>query len=401
MKFKYKAIQKDGQVVQDEIEALNMKMALSALSARSLKPLSLKPVKKAAFGSALFKKKITLEDKVFLTRYLALMLRVGTDLFKAIDILIEDFDKPAVRSLLMEIRSNLEQGKPFYITFENHKRDFSPVFVNLIKAGEASGNLEEVFEQVSSSLEGQHELEQKIKSSLTYPIILMIASVLVLILMVSFSLPKVAKVFLSGGIEPPGFSKIVFSIGLFVGDHLTFILSFLVIGVVSILLFFLKTLVGKRLLYDMGLRVPVINRIIKQTSLQRFASTLSSLLRSGLSITEALDITAGSVGMPAIKDALHRINDEGIKKGLTVGEAFHREPIFPKVVSNLIAVSEKSGNIEKILNTLSEFYASEIGSAVKSLVSFIEPIMLLFIGLVIGTIALAVIIPVYQLSSSF
>jgi type II secretory pathway component PulF len=400
--FTYKAVQANGEITEGTVDAQDTRAALALLASKQLKPLVLKSTKKGAKNrGSIFAKSINLEDKVFLTRYLALMLRVGTDLFKAVDILIEDFDKPAVRNLLIEIRSNLEEGRPFHTVFAKYPKSFSPVFVNLVKAGEVSGNLEGVFEKLSGSLESQHELRQKIKSSLTYPVILFAASVLILILLVSFSIPKIANVFLSGGIEPPGFSKVVFTVGLFIGGHLVLMLGGLVVLVVGGGFFLLKTALGQNIIYDIALRVPVVKRIIKQISLQNFASTLSSLLGSGISITEALNVTAGSIGMPELRTALVRISEEGIKKGLTVGEAFKKETVFPNVVANLIAVSEKSGNLEEILQTLADFYASEIESSVKSVVSFIEPIMLLFIGIVIGTIALAVIVPVYQLSTSF
>jgi type II secretory pathway component PulF len=388
-------------MTEGELSARDSQAALSVLSSRKLKPLVLNPVKTKGLKITLFEQGITLEDKVFITRYLALMLKVGTDLFQAIDILIEDFDKPAVRSLLMEIRSNLEEGKPFYSTFAKHPKSFSPVFINLVKAGEVSGNLDGVFEELSTSLQSQHELKQKIKSSLTYPVILLVASLLILTLLVSFSIPKIAKVFMSGGIDPPTFSKFVFTIGLFVGDNLVVLLGSLSVFVVGAIIFFAKTMAGKRVLYGFALMLPVIKKIIQQISLQRFAATLSSLLSSGIPITEALEVTAGSVGMPELQSALMRISQEGLKKGLTVGEAFKKEPVFPNVIANLIAVSEKSGSLEEILATLADFYASEIESAVKSMVSFIEPVMLFFIGLIIGTIALAVIIPIYQLSTSF
>ena len=402
MRFYYKAVRPDSRIAEGEIEAQGSSEAIAKVASMGLKPILIKPIKRFSFQvGALVHQKITLEDKVFITKYLSLMLKVGTDLFKAIDILIEDFDKPAVKSLLLEVRSSLEKGQPFYTTFAHYPKIFSQVFVNLIKAGEVSGNLERVFDQLSTSLEKERELNSKIKSSLTYPIILFFASILVLVLLVSFSLPKIATVFLSGGMNPPTFSRIVFTVGLFIGNHLALILSLLGLLIFGGFLFFFKTLVGKKFLFNLALRLPVINRVLKEISLQRFAATLSSLLSSGLPIIEALEITADSVGLPELKNALLRISREGITRGLTVGEAFRKEPFFPKVVSNLIAVSEKSGHIENILATLADFYAKEVESSVKALVSFIEPIMLLLIGVVVGTIALAVIVPVYQLTSSF
>jgi type II secretory pathway component PulF len=402
MKFRYKAIRPDGRVAEGELDALAMNDALSQVAAMGLRPILLKPIKKGIPGVNFLKgQKITLEDKVFVMKYLSLMLKVGTDLFKAIDILIEDFDKPAVRSLLLEMRTNLEKGQPFYMTFANHPKLFDPVFVNLIKSGEVSGNLEKVFEQLSNSLEKDRELRSKIKSALTYPVILFFAAILVLILLVSFSLPKIAGVFLQGGIQPPAFSRVVFAIGLFFGNNLVIVLGTLFSVIIGGYLFFIRSNIGKRAAYDMALHVPVIKSVIKQISLQRFAATFSSLLNSGIPIINALEITADSVGMPELKDALRRIGREGISKGLTVGEAFKKEPVLPKTISNLIAVSEKSGHLENILATLADFYSSEIDSSVKSMVSFIEPVMLIMIGLVVGTIALATIIPVYQLTTSF
>lgn len=402
MKFVYKALDAKNKIIQGEIEEETISEALVKIAALGYKPLSLKPAKKDLFSlSSLFGQKITLEDKVFLTKYLSLMLKVGTDLFKAINILIQDFEKPAMKALLVEIKENLEKGQPFYITFAKYPKSFPSVFVNLIKAGELSGNLESVFEELSVSVEKERDLTQKIKSALTYPIILFVSSIIILILLVSFSLPKIANVFMSGGLKPPTFSRIIFTVGLFIGDHLAILLTGLAIIVIGGFIFFAKTLVGKKIVYDVGLHTPVINRVIKQIALQRFAGTFSSLLSSGLPIIESLEVSADSISMPELREALYRIGREGIAKGLTVGEAFKQETVFPKIVSNLIAISEKSGHLEQILQTLANFYAGEVEGAVKSLVSFIEPVMLMMIGIVIGTIALAVIIPVYQLTNTF
>ncbi len=402
MQFYYKAFKSNGSVVEGRLEGRNLQEVLAKIAGMDAKPLLVKPVGALQRSEGIFSRgRITLEDKVFLTRYLGLMLKVGTDLFKAIDILIEDFDKPAMKTLLLEIRGNLEKGQPFYTTFGRYPKTFPSSFVNLIKAGEVSGKLESVFDDLSVSLEKERDLRQKIKGALMYPVILLIAATFVMILMVSFTIPRIANVFMGNGVKPPAFSQIVFTVGIFVGNNLISILTILILILVGGYLFFGRTMMGRDLLYRVGIRVPAIGRVIRETSLQRFASTFSSLLSSGMPIIDALNVTADSITMPELKKALVRIGSEGLAKGLTVGEAFKREPVFPKVVSNLIAVSEKSGHIESILQTLADFYASNIEGSLKTLVTFIEPILLLFIGVMIGTIALAVIIPVYQLTANF
>lgn len=402
MKFRYKALDAQGKIVEDTLQATGATDALVKIGGMKLRPVALQEIRALPFDlKKYFQGKITLQDKIFIMKYLSLMMKVGTDLFKAINILIDDFEKRTVQDLLIEIRSNLEKGKPFYTTFAKYPKSFSSVFVNLIRSGEVSGKLEKVFDEVSVSLEKDKDLRSKIKSALTYPVILFVASIFILILLVSFSLPKIANVFMSGGFEPPGFSKIVFTVGLFIGDHLVILLSALVLLVGGSIIFFTKTLIGRRWLYNIALHTPVIKKVIKNIAIQRFAATFSSLLSSGLPIIESLEVTADSVGMPDMRAAITRIAQEGIAKGLTVGEAFRREVLFPKIVSNLIAVSEKSGHLETVLQILSDFYTKEVEGSIKTLVTFIEPIMLLFIGIVIGTIALAVIVPIYQLTSAF
>ena len=381
------------------MEAATPAEVLAYLGSRGLKPISLKVsggIGEKSFGKV-FKKSISVSDKIFLTKYLSLMLRVGTDLFKAIGVLIEDFDKPAIKALLLEIRSNLEKGNPFYTTFLKYPKYFSPVFVNLIKAGEASGNLERVLGELSVSLEKENDLRHKIKSALIYPIILVLLSFVILLLLISVVLPKIANVFLSGGMEPPLFSKIVFTTGIFINQYIWFFLGGLIIFGVGNWYFFSNTLAGRKIFHHFISKLPVISQVLEKIALQRFASTFSSLLRAGLPILDSLEITAQVAGFEGLKDALIRISREGVAKGLTIGDAFRRETIFPRVVVNLIAISERAGHMEDILLTLADFYESEVESSVKTLVSFLEPILLLGIGVIIGTIALSIIMPVYQL----
>lgn len=398
MKFRYIASDPAGRILEDNFEAENSYDVLSFLAKKGLRPISIKIIKTSDISfKKFFGQKVTIEDKIFLTKYLALMLRAGTDLFKAITILIQDFEKPVLKALLMEVRNTLEKGQPFYLTFAKYPKYFSNVFVSLIKAGEVSGNLEQVFFNLSISLQKDQELYGRIKSAFVYPVILVSVAGLILLLLVSFALPKVANVFLQSGFKVPIFSQIVFTVGLFMNDYKLIIFPLIFVSAISLYYFLAKTLPGKRIVSRIISKTPILDKVIKEMALQRFASTLASLMRAGLPILDSLEITADSVGSAELRDALLRISREGIAKGLTIGEAFRKEPFFPMTITNLIAVSEKAGHTEEILNTLSEFYTTEIDGRVKNLVAFLEPILLLGIGVIIGTIALAVIVPVYQL----
>ncbi|MDO8443295.1 MAG: type II secretion system F family protein [bacterium] len=398
MKFHYVASDPTGRIIEDNIEALNSYDVLTLLAKKGLRPISIKVVRNIDVNfKKFFGQSVTIEDKIFLTKYLSLMLRAGTDLFRAITILIQDFEKPVLKALLIEIGNTLEKGQPFYLTFSRYPRYFSSVFVSLIKAGEVSGNLEEVFLNLSNSLQKDQELYGRVKSAFVYPIILMSVSALILLLLVSFALPKVADVFLKSGFKVPTFSKIVFTIGLFMNDYKMIIFPALFVSAFILYYFFAKTVPGRQIVSRFINKTPLINKVMKEMALQRFASTLASLMKAGLPILDSLEITADAVGSEELRQALLRISREGVAKGLTIGEAFRKEPYFPMTITNLIAVSEKAGHTEDILNTLADFYATEIDGRVKNLVAFLEPILLLGIGVIIGTIALAVIVPVYQL----
>lgn len=403
MRFHYTASQPNGKIIEGDYEAVESTDVLGYLANQGLKPISLKTLKdfekKSLFN--IFGQTITTEDKIFLTKYLSLMMKVGTDLFKAINILIADFQRPGLKSFLIEMRLALEKGQQLHSVFYRFPKFFSPVFVNLIKSAEISGNLEKVFETLSVSLQKEQNLKQQIKAAITYPIILLITSVIILFILVGFALPKIAGIFGSGGFEPPLFSKIVFSIGLFIGNYFFVILIALIISIASAWFFAFKTLIGKKIISRFVIKIPLVGEVLKKIAFQRFTSIFSSLLSSGMPIIESLEITANAVGLQELKDSLLRVSREGLSRGLTIGEAFRKEPFFPKVVVNLISISEKAGHIEGVLSTLSEFYEAEIESAIKSLVSFLEPILLLGIGLIIGIIALAIIVPIYQLVGQF
>lgn len=403
MKFYYTAAQNDGKIIKGELIAKGSSEALAILASRGLKPISLKKDegivslnKRIGFFNS-----ISIYDKIFLTKYLALMLRTGSDLFKAIDILISDFTKQSVRAFLFEVRENLEKGQPFYLAFSRYPRYFSQVFVNLIKAGEVSGNLENTFERLSANLQKEQELRQQIRAALVYPILLIVGATLVIFLIIAFSLPKVAALFSDSGFEPPVFSKIVFAIGAFLNNYFLFILIIVIFTALAFWVLIVHSNKFRKIFQHFLRKLPILGKLLQTISIQRFSATFASLITSGVPILEALEITAQVMGDENIKGAVIRVAREGVAKGLTIGEAFKREPAFPNTVSNLIAISEKSGNLSDILSTLAEFYESEVKTSIKVLISFLEPALLFFIGITIAIIALAVIIPIYQLIGSF
>jgi len=400
MIYKYSAADKSGKISEAEMEAESLNQVLRFLSQKELRPISIKPVKASKAGFLGLFGQINLSDKLFLAKYLSLMLKVGTDLLSAINILIVDFQKPAMRNFLIEVRENLSQGRPFYQAFANYPRSFSLVFVNLVKASEVSGNLQETFEELSTSMQREAELRSKVRAALVYPIILSVMAMLIIGFMVTFALPKIANSFLQAGIRPPTFSRIVFGVGLFISDNIIVIGTIFLSATLFSLYFFWRNPVGKRMASQIMETLPVIRTIYNDMAIQTFASTFSSLMKAGLPIIQSIDITAEVVGSQKFRASLKRVA-EGLSKGSTMGETFRRETVFPNVVSNLVAISEKAGHLDEVLKTLSEFYQANVESGIKSLVSLLEPLLLLIMGIMVAIIALAIIIPIYQLTSQF
>ncbi|MBI2623598.1 MAG: type II secretion system F family protein [Candidatus Liptonbacteria bacterium] len=401
MLYHYVASDKTGKVVEGDTDAENLAQTLKFLSSKELRPVTVTSLEKKGGGVLRIFGGITVTDKVFLTKYLALMLRVGTDLLSAVNILIGDFENPAMRNFLIEVRENLTRGLPFHQAFGKYPAIFPATFSNLIKAAEASGSLQQTFEDLSVSMSREAELRSRIRSAMVYPVILLVAAFAVLVFLVTFALPKIARVFAESGINPPFFSRIVFGAGLFIGDHIV-VISILFVGLLAGgLYFFVRTAVGRHMLDGVLSRTPYIQAVYREVAIQRLVSTLALLLKAGLPIIQAIEVTADAVGAEKFRYALLRIAHEGLAKGLTIGEAFRREAVFPKVLVNLVAISEKAGHLEEVLQTLGEFYATSIDASIKSLVAILEPILIMCMGGIVVLIALSIIVPIYQLTTQF
>ncbi len=398
MLFHYTATNKEGKLIEGDGDFKDAAALLEHIKNQGLTPISIKSAKtlKGNLSKNIFGSSINLTDKIFLCKYLSLMLKSGTDLFRAIDILIVDFQKPAMKMFLTEVRQNLEKGLPFYTTFQSYPNIFNQVFVSLIRAGEASGNLEKIFYDLSYSLEREKEIKQKVKSALTYPILLVGASLGILVMMVTFAIPRISGMFDTGEMKIPPVTKVIFAVSDFMSHNGITVFAVLTVVIVASVLFFRKNKSGKKIFNRIIYKMPVIKGVMQKNSYQRFCSTFGSLMRAGLPILENLEITATTVGHDEMKQAIIRIGREGLSKGLTMGDAFRKEPVFPQTIRTLVAVGEKAGHTEEIFGTLTEFYEKEIDMSVKSLVALIEPLMLLFMGVIVGGIAMAVIMPVYQ-----
>jgi len=401
MLFKYKAITRKGKVVEGEIEKENEAEVLRFLRTQELTPISIEKkflVKEVLIlpFKRLFKKSISLEDQLFLVRYLGLMLKGGVDLLEALTTLEKDFQSPAMRRFIAFSKESLKKGRSFYESFSAFSYDFSPTFVALIKVGEISGKLDEACKILAQNIEREIEFKRKLKSALTYPIMLIFLAAIVISVVVTFSIPKIAIIFEEINREPPLFTKIILLLSSFLRKY--GILLFILIGGILGFIYFSyqKTLTGKRILQNIVVRLPGVKKVVEKIDIQRFTQNFSAMIEAGVPVIQALEVSRDVLISPGMRSALDRII-ERIKKGHTIGEAFLEEKgIFPLTLVSLISISEKTGSLSLTLKELSDFFAGELDTTVKSLTSLIEPIILIMIGASVGLIALGVIIPLYQ-----
>ncbi len=396
----YEASNESGDIESGEIDALDTEEVVRYLAKHALTPLSVGLKRKQArkLTIALFER-LNVLDQVFLVRSLAITISSGLNLLEALDILIVDAEKPLLRAILLRARTDLSNGQPLSYTFQSYDRYFSPAFVGLIKAGEASGQLDKTLIQLNDYLTREYELRSKIRGALAYPVILLSASSLVVALLMFFVLPRLAQTFAQAHTVLPLVTRVLLGISEFVTGH-PFVIIILLISFVAGIFSLNRSSVGRKALIRFAFHIPILKDVIKKIALVRFTKTLGTLLGSGIGIIEALELAEKTVGNEAYKDALAKSGKQ-ILSGVPLSRSLEQFPeLFPHFLTSLMLIGEKTGTTERVLATFANFYEEEIDRALKTLTSFLEPLLLLFMGVLIGLIALSILLPIYQLVGS-
>lgn len=402
--FIYEAINEEGRTVYSEINSLNREEVVSILTQKKLTPIKIE-LKSSSAGKTALSSHAILEnfntlDKIILIRNLSATIKAGLSLSESIDIILTDTTKPIVRKFLMEAQTGVLNGQPLSRAFENNSHYFSPIFVGMVRAGESSGMLDKSLTELSRHLNREYKMVKKVKAALTYPAILIVASIGIVIVMLTFVLPRLSKSFTQNNLELPLLTKIL----VWMSNALTysFVLDIAVVAaLVGFVMYFRKTKTGKSFISFLMFKTPVVNNLVKKIVLVRFARTLGSLIGSALSISEALNLTAKAVGNHQYEEAILKAGDE-LKNGIPLSQALRNNPkLFPNFLTSLIAVGEKTGTLDTVLKNFSIFYEDDVNNALKDLTTYLEPLLLLFMGLIVGLIAVSILLPIYQMVGTF
>lgn len=399
--FTYIASAKDAKIAEGEMEAPDQSAVIAYLEKHELFPLSVKEKKKrAAMMAFSFSDRMSTLDKIVFTRNLSLMIKAGIGIASAVDILLEDTEKPAMKKVLTRLKTDLEKGLQLSDALAQFPKNFPPLFINLLKAGESSGNLENSLLQISTKLKKESELRKKMQGAMAYPAILLFMASGVVILLVTFVLPRVSKVFAQANVTLPLLTRGLLAFSDFVNRQwlLTLILAG---GFVFVLSAAKKSEAGRAAIHLALSKIPLVSSLMQKVALTRFTSTMHSLLKSGIPIIRALEITAHSAGNIRYQKIILDMTRNEIAKGVSLGMALKRRPdYFPQLTASMIMVGEKSGNLEEMLDNLAKFYEEEVDNTLKNLIVILEPLLLLCIGLMIGVLALSIIMPIYQMIST-
>ncbi|HLC94543.1 MAG TPA: type II secretion system F family protein [Patescibacteria group bacterium] len=398
MKFSYKAV-KNGRTVSGIIEATDETRVNQYLKQENLLVVAIRP-KGSTFLRFLLPliERVSFSDVVNLTRQLAIMLNAGLTLINCLDILKKQITKPSLRKVITRIDDDIRSGTSFSNSLKKFGHLFSPLYISLIKAGEASGKLDEVLLRLSENLEKKRLLIGKIKGALVYPAVLIVGMFTVIFIMITFVVPKMLEIYENFDAELPPLTMILISISSFFQKFWPLVL--IAIAILIVLgLNFVKTPQGKRLFDNLVFKIPIINNVLKISFLVDTTRTFSILVGSGVSILDTINIVKETSSNSIYRGAFANIYKK-IEKGESLGRSFDEEGIFPPILVQMVAVGEESGHLDETLMRISTYFEAESEMAIKAMTTLIEPVILVILGFAVGFIVFAVITPIYDLTSS-
>lgn len=397
--FTYFAKDLQGVEHNGTIETSDTHNVSRLLSKKGLIVISIKE-KKEAKGKFLEKifNRVSFTDLVVMTRQLATMVQAGLVLSEAIDILEEQQGNKKFKEVLSQVSRDIKSGLDLASSMRKHPDVFPPLFINLIKAGESSGKLDTVLLQMADSLEKDREFRSRVRGAMIYPIVITVMMFAVMLIMMFFVIPKLTSLYSQSNIELPLPTKILITTSnIFIG-YWWMMLIFIVVGVIAFRKW-AQTTNGKLIFDTFLLKVPIVGKVIQQTSITNFTRTFGLLIASGIPIIDSLVIVTDVIGNTVYKRALQK-SAQGVERGLLFSNQLDQLNVFPKIVSQMFRVGEETGKVDAIAFKLADYFESESDHLVKNLTVIIEPIVLVVLGVGVAFLVLSIILPIYKLTTS-
>lgn len=400
MIFSYRALDTAGNIVKGTLEAESRNLVIEALLGQNYNILELKEdknkeaAKKSSLNITLFES-VKINDLSLFTRQLSTMVGAGLPIVRSFHILSEQTKNPMLRKAVGDIRTDLEGGLALNECMAQHPKIFSPMYVSMVKAGETGGALDTILSRLADTLERDREINSKVKSASIYPIMVLCIALLVVIFILTFVMPVFVEQFTSSGTELPGFTQFFMSISYFIRDNGFWLFLGIILLVVG--LKWVGTRPSGRLFFDrLYLNLPIVGKVVNRVAVSRFTRILGTLIKSGVPILEALEVLKGVVGNRVISDAIGEARNS-IREGQSIATPIAATGVFEPMVTQMIAVGEETGALDDMLERMSAFYDNEVNFAVDALLKSLEPIMIIFVAGIIGSIIVATYLPVFNI----
>ncbi len=400
MLFNYKATTKEGGQQNGSIDAPNVDIAIASLQRRGLIIISVDPENQTNVWSRNlpFFNHVKTRDVVMLSRQIATLFEAKVSVLQTFQLLASQMESPVLQMSLIEVIDDIKGGVSISEAMRKHETVFSTFYVDMVRSGEETGKLAETFTYLADHLERSYELTTKAKNALIYPAFVIISFVAVMVLMMTTVIPKLSQILLENGQEIPIYTKIVIGVSsAFVNYGVFLVILFCIL--VVFLWRYIPTASGRASLSRFKLAIPYVGDLYKKLYLSRIADNLNTMLTSGIAMVRALEITADVVDNEVYRVIL-RDAAEGIKSGGAVSEVFARYPEIPPIMIQMMAVGEETGKLGFVLDTMSRFYRREVNGAIDTLVGLIEPVMIVVLGLGVGLLLTAVLVPIYNVAAN-
>lgn len=402
--FSYIALAKDGKALHGNLQAATQETAMQSLTKQGLRPIALKPssAEKNSWLSKLkLGNKVKLKDLVVFTRQLSTLISAGVPLTRSLATLQDEAENKHFKTIIAGIAKDVEGGMPLADAFARHPAVFSEVYTNMVRAGETGGILDDILKRLASQVEQDASIRKKVKGAMMYPVVILSVSVAAFFGIMIFIIPKIAKIMEDLGgpdAQLPVYTRAMISVSAFVQHNAIFI--FAALGIALFLLRrYIKTPKGRHRFHLLLLKAPVIKTVVVKVSVARFARTFASLTAAGVSVLESLNVTGRAMGNVILEDELKSAAEE-VKNGKQLSEPISTSKYFPRIVSQMLAVGEETGQIDTILVKVADFYEEEVDTLIDSLASIIEPLMIIVLGAFVGLIAASVMGPIAGLSKN-
>lgn len=406
-KYQFQARSLSGKIQTGYIDAKDEPEAKVRLRAKQLMPMTLKvvasgPTKAAgqeisALG-AIFEPKVKTKDLQIFTRQFATLINSGIPIVDALKILSESTSDKMIKEAVIQVKASIETGRKLSDSMKAYPRVFNDLYCNMIRAGEEAGIIDVILNRLSVYSEKNEKIKNQIKSAMTMPVVIVFAAIIVITGIIVFIIPKFQELYKSSGKELPGLTQMLINFSEALRNHWMGIIAVLAVAAYFIATFF-ATKEGRQIMDKFLINAPIIGDVVQKSSVARLSRTMSTLLASGVSMLEAIDIAADTAGNCVIEQAL-----KSCKESISVGRPFHlplsRQKEIPQMVSQMVAIGEQTGALDAMLGKIADFYEDEVENSIRAMTSLIEPLLMIVLGGAIGFILIAMYLPVFQLGDT-